>query len=714
MQEVKIEKLGRYRILDVLGQGAMGVVYKASDDRINRTVAIKTLQIRADMTEAQIKEFRERFFHEAQFAGRLSHPNVVTIYDVQEEGDLSYIAMEYVDGTTLEKMLNAKTNLPLDKTIDILMQVCDGLTYAHRFGVIHRDIKPGNIIVSHDGTAKIMDFGIAKVTTSTRTVIGTILGTPGYMSPEQITGKSVDYRSDIFSVGTVMYELFTGEKAFTGKNMTEIMYKVVNDNPPPPTTLNSTLPAMLSNIVMKALKKNPDKRYASIEELARHLKNVKEFLNGNAVGTELAFAEDRTVIAILRRETEKLFANRLFNMISFAWACVSTLLLLLVMSDDHHGLFDAVANLAKGRKPPSLTLKLNVPDAQVAIDGLPVNAQGAVVSVENLDIGEHVLSVRREHYEEYAAPLVFAAGEEKKIDVLLQLKAVEIPPNVDTAYFSIQSVPEMVKVETSYGKFLGYTPIEKLAFPSGRYTLLFSKPDFVNKKRDVALLKNKTSLVNVALDKQRGLVSIDKVYPETAILLAEGKRQPRARSGAYSLEVGEQNVTIHAEGYEDLDKTIEVKSDETLELADSLKPTYGTLWIQSNPTGAEIYLDGEKTAAGTAPLYVNQLVANDHTIKGVYRNENKSRIVKVEKNDTTEVTVVFSNPNGFIDLVTTPPGAEVYWNTVRVKDMVTPSVMEVKPGFHKLRLAHPQFKKFYEVTVRVRALNTTKIEYQFE
>lgn len=714
MQEAKIEKLGRYRILSVLGQGAMGVVYKASDDRIDRTVAIKTLQIRADMTEAQIKEFRERFFHEAQFAGRLSHPNVVTIYDVQEEGDLSYIAMEFVDGTTLEKMLSAKRNLPLDKIIDILLQVCDGLTYAHRFGVIHRDIKPGNIIVSHDGTAKIMDFGIAKITTSNRTVIGTILGTPGYMSPEQITGKSVDYRSDIFSVGAVMYELFTGEKAFTGKNMTEIMYKVVNDNPPAPVTVNSTLPAMLSNIVMKALKKNPDKRYASIEELARHLKNVKEFLNGNAIGTELAFAEDRTVIAILRRETEKLFANRIFNMISFAWACLSTVLLILVMSDNHYGLFDAVANLTTGKKPPSLTLKLNVPDAQVAIDGQPVNTQGAVVSVENLDIGEHVLSVRREHYEEYAAPLVFGAGEEKKIDVLLQLKAVEIPPNVDTAYFSIQSVPEMVKVETSYGKFLGYTPIDKLAFPSGRYTLLFSKSDFVNKKRDVALLKNKTSFVNVSLEKQRGLVSIDKVYPETAILLADGKRQLKTRSGAYSLEVGEQTITIRAEGYDDIEKTIEVKSDETLELADSLKPVYGTLLIRSNPTGAEIYLDGEKTVSGTTPFYMNHLIANEHIVKGVYRNENKSRGVKVEKNDTTEVNIVFSNPNGFVEFVTTPPGAEVYWNTVRVKDMTTPSVMEVKPGFHKLRLAHPQFKKFYEVTVRVKALNTTKIEYQFE
>ena len=196
--ETKMIKLGRYQIEEVLGQGAMAIVYKAVDPRIDRTVAIKALNIHSGLSEEQAKQFRERFIYEAKLAGRLMHPNIVAVYDAEEDGDTSYIAMEFVNGKTLEEIILKSVEYTAAQKMDIIIQICDGLNYAHHHGIIHRDIKPGNIIITQEGRPKITDFGIAKAAASSTTVLGTILGTPGYMSPEQITGKPVDHRTDIF------------------------------------------------------------------------------------------------------------------------------------------------------------------------------------------------------------------------------------------------------------------------------------------------------------------------------------------------------------------------------------------------------------------------------------------------------------------------------------------------------------------------------------
>ncbi|HNB56054.1 MAG TPA: serine/threonine-protein kinase, partial [bacterium] len=269
------EKIGRYQILSLLGEGAMAKVFKAVDTRIDRVVALKMLQFREGMTDEMIQQLKDRFVHEAKFAGKLTHPNIVTIYDAEEENGVSYMAMEYVDGRTLESVIENNETLTVEQILDILIQLAHGLDYAHKHDIIHRDIKPGNIILTSEDIPKIMDFGIAKITTSSTTVIGTILGTPGYMSPEQITGKSVDHRTDIFALGAVFYELLTREKAFPGKNLTEIMYRVVSENPMPPSMVNLNVPEIINPIVMRAIAKGPGERYQSGTEFAKALEVTK-------------------------------------------------------------------------------------------------------------------------------------------------------------------------------------------------------------------------------------------------------------------------------------------------------------------------------------------------------------------------------------------------------------------------------------------------------
>ncbi len=269
-----MEQIGRYQVTGELGKGAMGVVYKALDPTIGREVALKAMRL--DVAGMETKELLQRFRNEARAAGALNHPNIVTIYDAGEQEGLFYIAMEYIEGQTLHSLLLEKHVLPVEQLIGIARQICAGLHYAHARHVVHRDIKPANIMLTADGTVKIMDFGIAKAgggVTST----GQVLGTPNYMSPEQVKGKPLDGRSDLFSVGVMLYEMLTGEKPFTGQNVTTIIYKIVNENPIPPRELDVTVHPGLSAVVTKALAKAPDQRYQTAADLARDLQNYKTF-----------------------------------------------------------------------------------------------------------------------------------------------------------------------------------------------------------------------------------------------------------------------------------------------------------------------------------------------------------------------------------------------------------------------------------------------------
>jgi len=269
-----INRLGRYEILSELGQGAMGVVYQAKDPLIDRVVAIKTINL--SLAQDEKEEYEARFYQEAKAAGRLSHPNIVTIFDVGKTGEIAYIAMEFLEGRELREILNAEFALSVEQVLDIVSQVATGLAYAHEFGIVHRDVKPSNIMVVRDGYVKITDFGIARMeSAAVHTQTGLVLGSPKYMSPEQVMGKPVDLRSDIFSAGVMLYEMLTGQAPFAGENVNAIMYQTLNSTPLSPSRLNVAVPDMLNFIVAKALAKDPGDRYQSAADFADDLRHCR-------------------------------------------------------------------------------------------------------------------------------------------------------------------------------------------------------------------------------------------------------------------------------------------------------------------------------------------------------------------------------------------------------------------------------------------------------
>jgi serine/threonine-protein kinase len=270
-----MDRIGRYKIVRELGRGAMGVVYHAIDPNIGRAVAIKTIHFGEHRKPEEIARMRERLFREARSAGMLSHPGIVTIYDVEQQGELAYIAMEYVDGPTLDQVMGEAGPLDAERMFSILGQTAVALDYAHSKGIVHRDIKPANIMLSADGTAKIADFGIAKIAAAENlTMTGSIVGTPHYMSPEQVQGLAVDGRSDQFSLAVIAYEMLTGEKPYAGEHLTTVVYKIVAEEPVPPHRLNPSLSTGIENALRKALSKKPDARYRNCQEFIESLEKA--------------------------------------------------------------------------------------------------------------------------------------------------------------------------------------------------------------------------------------------------------------------------------------------------------------------------------------------------------------------------------------------------------------------------------------------------------
>lgn len=282
-----IETLGRYKILGTIGQGAMGTVYKAVDPMIDRVVAIKTVNL--SFNKEELEEYELRFQQEIKAAGRLNHPNIVTIYDVGRTDEMAYMAMEFLEGQELKDVLAEGSRPPVASTVDWISQIARGLGFAHEHEVVHRDVKPSNIMLVRGGLAKITDFGIARIPSSAvKTMTGLILGSPRYMSPEQVIGRELDTRTDIFSLGVVLYETLTSLPPFDGDNVNAIMYATVNTTPVAPSHENADVPQMLDLIVAKALAKLPEERYQTMAEFASDLDHVKVKLLAKQGGNVIA------------------------------------------------------------------------------------------------------------------------------------------------------------------------------------------------------------------------------------------------------------------------------------------------------------------------------------------------------------------------------------------------------------------------------------------
>ncbi len=457
--ELLPKKLGRYEILSELGKGAMGIVYKAVDPLIDRTVAIKTINL--NLSGDEITGFVERFNREAKSAGRLNHPNIVTIYDVGRADDTAFIAMEHLEGQELKEIIASKETLQPERIVEITAQVADALAFAHDHGVVHRDIKPANIMVLRNGVVKIMDFGIAMTSSGSQTQAGTILGSPKYMSPEQVSGQIVDGRSDIFSLGAVLYELLTGMSVFGGENstLTSIMYQVINEIPNSPTSVNPSIPVAFDYIVARAMAKKPEHRYQSAREMADDLRNFKKL----TIPAQLSFTAlpkkkpgesseiEGDVTLVLNTNKQPVipgwsWQKKMIGIVIAAFCLVAAALLIYAqrepaktLTDDNEAAIGSNALAPNAEQPSAQTknketgrqskvlknpkivapVKANLhfavlPWGEVFIDGKRLGASPPLKEVK-LPPGRHRIEIKNATFSPYRKTVQLKAGESMKI-----------------------------------------------------------------------------------------------------------------------------------------------------------------------------------------------------------------------------------------------------------------------------------------------------------
>src|SRR5882724_2896754 len=620
-----VEKVSRYEITGELGKGAMGRVYKAVDPTIGRTVALKTMRL--DVHGLETDEMLRRFKNEARLAGVLNHGNIVTIYDAGEQDGLFYIAMEYIEGVTLHSVLNQRKTLPPEDIINISKQICAGLDHAHHHGVIHRDVKPANIMLEPDGTAKIMDFGIAK-SGGGLTSTGQVLGTPNYMAPEQVRGHALDGRTDLFSFGVMLYEMTTGEKPFAGTNVTTIIYKIIHENPVPPRELDVTIHPGLDKVIMKALSKKPEERYQTGAELARDLQSYKS-LGANvdstqeipssafpaASGAAPAPAKSSPKVAAASVAAKSAVKPRRMQPPPIGkkiWIGVSVFVALV-----------ALASVGVWKRVTSYD-KPVTPDARVI--ATPPVEKGVEPSPENPAVSEPPVSRKKTAAEPVAAVVVPKPIVPKK--VAATSGQPPSTPASGTGDLKLFSNPDGAAIEIDGRSDPSMkTPYFALRLAPGPHQITFIKSGYLDEKRAVDVAAGKTAFVGATLT--RAPVATSEVTfnsdPGGAEILVDGKGIGKVTPAQAVIVAGAHQFVVRKPGYEDATIATTLVAGQPFALSNVLKPltsigsnspfsklkkVFGgnsgataeenvSVSIKSNPPGASISLNGKELGQQT-------------------------------------------------------------------------------------------------------------------
>ena len=577
-----MESIGRYQITKELGRGAMGVVYLAVDPTIGRNVAIKTIRLGEVTDEEERAKLRERLFREARSAGILSHPGIVTIYDMEEHNDVAFIAMEFVDGPTLDQLLSKREALAPERLKSILRQTAAALDYAHAKGIVHRDIKPANIMIASDGAVKITDFGIAKVTTSQQyTQTGTILGTPNYMSPEQVQGLAVTGRADQFSLSVIAFEMLTGDRPFTGEHLTTVVYKIVAEEPPPAQRLNPTLGPQIDAVLRRGLAKKPEGRYNSCIEFINGLDaacaNTQGWKNlprgGNmSLPTVISETPTRTTRFSPGSTTEEVVARR-----KSRWKWVLPFAAALVVA---LGLIGLIAlqfgtDLGTTKSAATQTPATQAPPTQPASTPSPTETPAAPAVEDKKPSPMEPAPTAKSPDESASKPQETAPVEEQKKPAEAEQTPAEqappvAPPERPKAKPRPAKGPQDVVITSEppgATAVLDGNPSVSCKTPCilsvlpGHHSVAINQPGYQQERREITIIDSPVDVPRVTLRSLAGTLYISSDPPGASITL-NGQATSKVTPFQFNLPPGTYNVRLEKNGLQK-SISIEVKNGET-------------------------------------------------------------------------------------------------------------------------------------------------------
>ena len=662
------QTVGRYEIIGELGRGAMGVVYKAQDPTIGRVVAMKTMRL--DTHGLETEDMLRRFKNEARAAGLLNHPNIVTIYDAGEQDGMFYIAMEFIEGTTLHSILSEQHVLAPDEVIKIARQICRGLDYAHSAGIIHRDIKPANIMMTDRGMAKIMDFGIAKAGGG-MTSTGQVLGTPNYMSPEQVKGKPLDGRSDLFSFGVILYEMLTGEKPFLGQNVTTIIYKIVHESPIAPRDLDVTIHPGLSAVVSKALAKDPDERYQTGADLLRDLENYKAIGSNLSATAVLPVNTDRTqsmpkasANGAPRSSTARAAANANATLLAMTrphrrGMLEVALLVLLIVATAFGGYVYYDLRTARKLHEADLELEAKIQEQQIQQAAAAKALRAAETVSDTGGIGQPDTVVPPPAQSPLPAPALKPVNRAAKSPNLAVGRHGEL---------RFTSQPAGAKVEIDgWNEPRWTTPFKASNLAPGNHQITFSRPGYLPQSRTATVAESRSLLVSQALDPTSTVLALNSRPPGASILL-DGNDTGRTTPTQMAVVKGDHQIVFRKPGYKETTATATAVSGQTVNVPPAA--------LQAMPP---LHMEEHRTTAWRRIFGMNETITPG---------------------------------KGVVHIRTMPEGAAIRVGE-RVADQRTPVRWEVEPGVYQVVLAIDGYRPKTH-TVRVANGKVTDIDEIFD
>jgi tRNA A-37 threonylcarbamoyl transferase component Bud32 len=723
------ETLGRYKIIKEIGRGAMGVVYQGYDPKIDRIVALKTIRKDRLAESRDVEDLVTRFQKEVRATGKLVHPNIIIIYDTGEDEETTYIAMEYIEGDTLENLIQRGIRLPMEKIIDIIDKICDGLEYTHRQGIVHRDLKPSNIMLVKGERVKITDFGISKAVgaaSSPLTQEGILLGTPSYMSPEQITGREIDGRSDLFSVGIILYQLLTGERPFVGDTIPALLYNIVNKDPVPPSQIGSTIPALYDEVLAKALAKNPENRYQTardfVEDLGRASRG-EALMEAPNIEKTMTVAEGVTGEIYPKRKRYGLLGG------------FAVLLLALVVGGYYWMYYRTpVPPEEEGVSEVKVEERVATPVKKEPVKPMPPPAPVGTMVVSSIPSGAKVFLDGEEHKELTPTAIKeVPVGKQYEIRVKKEgfkpwLDTVEAKPDKTLAIEAplerlvgtivVKSDPPgaLVFLDDEPQKRPTPTEIEKL--PVGKeYEIRVEKEGFKPWTRTVEPEADKSLPIKAKLERLVATIVVKSIPPGATVFLDD---EPQKRPTPIEIEkvpVGKQyEIRVEKEGFKPWTRIVEPEPDKSLRMKATLEkfvpkpPLLGEIRISSDPSGAMVYLNDKdldrKTPTRLSGLSLGKRYKLRLDKEGYRAWEGEVSLKDSKLLDLPKVTL--EEAFGKINLQVFP-WAHVYYKGKELGTTPMAAPIELQEGTHKLVLKNPPLNIEKQITVKIVADKTQKM-----